>query len=530
MFENNKQKTAIIIGAGPAGLTAALELLDKTDIKPVIFEMSSDIGGLSKTVKYKGNRIDIGGHRFFSKSDFVMKWWEEMMPVQGAPSSDDLKLKREIPLSKKAGAPDPEIEDKVLLIRQRLSRIFFLRKFFEYPVKLSYNTLSNLGIVRVVKIITSYIKARLFPEKDEKTLEGFFINRFGKELYEIFFKYYTEKLWGKKCTEISSDWGAQRVKGVSISKAVRHAVKSIFVKDNSLTQKNTETSLIGQFLYPKYGPGQMWEEAARKVIEKGGKIILDSRAIGFTYDGNKFIEGEFQNTVSGEIKTLTADYFFSTMPVKDLINGLGNNVPIGVKEIAEGLEYRDFITVGLLLNKLKIMNESKIPSVNGIIPDNWVYVQDRDVKMLRVQIFNNWSPYLLNDSDKVWVGIEYTCNEGDELWNKSDKEMSDFAVKEMENTGMAGKEDVLDSVVIRMQKAYPVYLGAYYEFHKIREFVDRFENLFLIGRNGMHRYNNMDHSMLSAMKAVENITKGDSSKDAIWEVNAEKEYHEEKAA
>ena len=521
------QKIAIIIGAGPAGLTAAYELLDKSDIKPVIYEMTGDIGGISKTVNYKGNRIDIGGHRFFSKANRIMKWWENILPLQGAPSKDDLLLERNVPLSKEDYAPDPEKTDRVMLIRRRLSRIFFLRKFFNYPVSLNYKTFSHLGPIRIIKIILSYMKIQLFPIR-ESSLEDFFINRFGKELYLTFFKDYTEKVWGVPCNKIKPEWGVQRIKGLSVTKAVLHAIKNITSKDSSITQKKTETSLIEQFLYPKFGPGQMWEEVARIVQDRGGEIHLMHRAIGLKADNNKVIEIKIEDQMTGEVNTQKGDYFFSTMPVKELIEYFDGNVPQQVKEVAQGLLYRDFITVGLLLRKLKIRNDTKIKTINNNIPDNWIYIQERDVKLARLQIFNNWSPYMVKDVHTVWIGLEYVCNEGDMLWNKSDGDLSEFAAGELSKIGIIDKEDVLDSIVIRMPKTYPAYFGSYEQFDMIRNFTDMFENLFLIGRNGMHRYNNQDHSMLTAMAAVENIISNIRSKENIWNINAEKEYHEEK--
>jgi protoporphyrinogen oxidase len=523
----NKKK-AIIIGAGPAGLTAAYELLERTDIKPVIFEMTCDIGGISKTINYKGNRIDIGGHRFFSKSEKVMDWWQNIMPLMGAPAKDDILLNRKIELSTKLDAPDPETTDKVMLIRNRLSRIFFLRKFFDYPVTLNLNTFFNLGLIRIIRIITSYSKIKLFPIKNEKSLEDFFINRFGNELYLTFFKDYTEKVWGVPCNKIKPEWGAQRIKGLSISKAVIHAIKKHFKKNKSISQKGIETSLIEKFLYPKLGPGQMWEEVAKIIQEKGGELHLNHKVIVINYSGLKILNINVKETDSENIKTISGDYFFSTMPVKELIQSMGNNIPSEVKQVADGLMYRDFITVGLLLKKLKLKNNTKIKTINNIIPDNWVYIQERDVKLARIQIFNNWSPYLVNDLNNVWIGLEYICSEEDELWNKSDAEIVQFAIYELLKIDFINKEDIIDSVVIRMKKAYPAYFGAYDKFHIIRDFIDKFENLFLIGRNGMHRYNNQDHSMLTAMAAVQNIINGMSAKNNIWDVNAEKEYHEVK--
>lgn len=526
-------ETAIIIGAGPAGLTAAYELLNKTNIKPIIFEMSGDIGGISKTVNYKGNRIDIGGHRFFSKSDRVMQWWQNIIPVQGAPSKDDLILDiayqnktRSVKLTEKG--PDPEKSDAVMLIRGRLSRIFFLRRFFNYPVSLNKNTIANLGIVRMIRIGLSYIKARLFPIKTEKSLEDFFINRFGKELYLTFFKDYTEKVWGVPCNIIKPEWGAQRIKGLSITKAVIHALKQIFSRDKSLEQKNTETSLIEQFMYPKFGPGQVWETVAGMVEEKGGKIYKHNTVTGIKHSGNKITEISTKDEKTGEIKIQKGDYFFSTMPVKELIESFDSGVPNDVKEVAHGLMYRDFITVGLLLKKLKIKNETKTKTVNNIIPDNWIYIQERDVKIGRLQIFNNWSPYMVKDLNTVWIGLEYFCNRGDELWSMPDEKFIQFAIDELEKIDIIYKEDVLDSTIIRIPNTYPAYFGTYDKFDVIRNFTDKFENLFLVGRNGMHRYNNQDHSMLTAMVAVENIINGIKTKDNIWEVNVEMEYHEEK--
>lgn len=527
------QKTAVIVGAGPAGLTAAYEFVTKTDIKPIIFEMTNDIGGISKTVNYKGNRMDIGGHRFFSKSDRVMNWWQNILPIQTAPTQEDLivdltyqQKKKSILLSKEN--PNTHDPDKVMLVRNRMSRIFFLRKFFDYPVTLNLNTISNLGIIRIIKIMLSYVRIRIFPIRQEKSLEDFFINRFGKELYLTFFKDYTEKVWGVSCTQIKPEWGAQRIKGLSVTKTIMHAIKSILKKEKSIEQKNVETSLIEKFLYPKFGPGQMWEEVARVVTEKGAELHKSKSIVGIKYNGTKIDHVEVKDLNSGEIHIQKADYFFSTMPVKDLILGMGSQVPKEVSRVANGLMYRDFITVGLLLKKLKIKNTSNKAEHSNICPDNWIYIQERDVKIGRLQVFNNWSPYLVKDPNTVWLGLEYFCNVGDELWNKQDSEFLKFAVEELTKIDIIEKDAVLDGVVVRMPKTYPAYFGTYDEFQVIRNFTDKLENLFLVGRNGMHRYNNQDHSMLTAMVAVENIMKGVTSKENIWAVNVEQEYHEEK--
>ena len=520
-------KSAIIIGAGPAGLTAAYELLLKTDIKPIIFEATNDIGGISKTINYKGNRIDLGGHRFFSKSERVMKWWQNIFPLQGTPSKDDLLLDRKIPLSMEKDAPDPQKEDNVLLVRSRLSRIFFLRKFFDYPISLNLKTLKNLGMLRIIRIGWSYLNIRFFPIKIEKNLEDFFINRFGRELYLTFFKDYTEKVWGVPCNKIKQEWGIQRIRGLSISKAIIHALKNIFSMDTSIGQKKTETSLIKQFLYPKYGPGQLWEKVAELVSENGGEVNLNRKIVGIEIDENRITDVIIRDEKTGNEFKMKGDYFLSTMPVKDLINSMTDQVPKEVKKLSEGLIYRDFITVGILLKRMKIKNETKLKTLNNIVPDNWIYIQDRDVKVGRLQIFNNWSPYMVKDESNVWIGLEYFCSEGDELWSMPDSKFKKFAINEFCKIDIIEKEDVLDSVVIRMPKTYPAYFGSYESFDEIREFTNKHVNLFLIGRNGMHRYNNQDHSMLTAMMAVENIINDIKTKDNIWDVNKEQEYHEE---
>ena len=522
------RKTCIVIGAGPGGLTAGHELLEKTAIQPVILETTGDIGGISKTVKFKGNRIDIGGHRFFSKSDRVMKWWQDIFPLQGAPSRDDMLLGRSIPRSSDPDAPDPEKTDAVLLVRKRLSRILYMRKFFNYPISPDLETINRLGWIRTLRIGLSYMNARLFPIRTEKSLEDFFINRFGRELYQTFFRDYTEKVWGIPCSKINPEWGAQRIKGLSISKALHHAIKRLTSRDTSLGQKETETSLIEQFLYPKYGPGQLWEEVADRITRKGGIIRLHHQVTEIRHDGEKILEVATKNGSDGGKTRWACDYLISTMPVKDLVQSLQPQAPDAVREVADGLGYRNFITTGLLLKKLKVANDTSIRTVNGIIPDNWIYVQESDVKLGRIQVFNNWSPYMVGDMNNIWLGLEYFCDDGDALWTLSDPEMIRLAARELSRIGFCEENDVIDGVAIRMPKTYPAYFGTYGQFDRIRNYTDAFPNLFLIGRNGMHRYNNMDHSMLTAMAAVDNIVAGVRSKSNIWEVNTEEEYHEAK--
>ena len=522
------EKKAIIIGAGPAGLTAALELQRQTDVRPIVLEMSGDIGGIAKTVNYKGNRIDIGGHRFFSKSDRVMDWWMEIMPVEATPDggSEITYHRRTTKIEAGDAPPDPETTDLVMLVRERLSRIYFLRKFFSYPISLSPATLSGLGLFRTIRIGLSYMKSVLFPIRNESNLEEFFINRFGRELYGTFFKDYTEKVWGTDCRDISAEWGAQRIKGLSITKAVSHFVKSLFKSKGGgdVRQKEAETSLIERFLYPKHGPGQLWEEVARQVVENGGEVRMHSMCTGISTNGSSVRAIQVTDT-SGDRSQyeLEGDYFFSTMPMQDLVRAIDGDVPDEVREVSEGLVYRDFITVGVLAKRLEIgEGQATFPK------DNWIYVQEPDVQVGRLQIFNNWSPYMVASPDTVWVGLEYFCNEGDELWEKSDAELQELAVEELAAIDILEPENALDSVVIRVPKTYPAYFGSYDRFDTLREYVDCFENLFLVGRNGMHKYNNQDHSMLTAMLAVENVRDGRTDKRNLWDVNTEEEYHEEK--
>ena len=523
-------KTALIIGAGPAGLTAAYELLLRTDVRPIVLEKSEYMGGISRTVNYKGNRIDIGGHRFFSKSDRVMNWWMNVMPLEarnGTPTSISYQSKtRDIETSTQG--PDPQTTDKVMLIRHRKSRIYFLRRFFDYPIKLSKETLQKLGFTRTVKIGISYMRAVAVQIKPEKSLEEFLINRFGRELYLLFFKSYTEKVWGVPCDQISAEWGAQRIKGLSITKAITHFVKSTFggKKSGDLQQKGTETSLIEQFMYPKLGPGQLWEYVAQTVQKKGGCVMTGWNVEKLHVNGKRLQAVTAIHEESGERRTFEADYFFSTMPVKELINALDAQVPANVREVSNGLMYRDFITVGLLLKRLQVRDDS--PHGAKLLSDNWIYIQEPDVLVGRMQIFNNWSPYMVKDPSLVWVGLEYFCYDTDDLWKKPDDEMIALAKEEIERIGIISREDVVDATVIHMPKTYPAYFGTYDRFGEVRDYVNDFENLFLVGRNGMHKYNNQDHSMLTAMTAVDNIAAGITDKSNLWAVNTEMEYHEER--
>jgi protoporphyrinogen oxidase len=411
-----------------------------------------------------------------------------------------------------------------MLVRERKSRIFFLRKFFDYPIALSLDTIKKLGLIRTAGIAASYVRRVLFPLREQTNLEQFFINRFGEKLYRTFFKSYTEKVWGVPCTQIDADWGAQRIKELSVWKTIKHfARKKLRRKPEGVSQKDTQTSLIERFLYPKYGPGQMWEEVARKVREMGGAVIMGQAVQGIQTRENRVV-GVTTVDRLGNSYVYDGDFFFSTMPIRELIRSIKTVVPGKVREVSDGLMYRDFITVGLLLEDLNVKDQTK--QGQSLIPDNWIYIQEPDVLAGRLQIFNNWSPWMVSDPEKVWIGVEYFCNEGDRLWTQSDAEMKDLAVKELVCLGIIRRSALVDSVVLRMPKAYPAYFGTYARFNEIRQFLDRFENLFLIGRNGMHRYNNQDHSMLTAMTAVDNIIAGRKDKANIWDVNTEMEYHE----
>jgi len=524
--------TAVIIGAGPAGLTAALELLRRTSIRPLVLEKSGYMGGISRTVAYKGNRIDIGGHRFFSKSDRVMDWWMSVAPVESAPESQHrlayqgqervVSSSNGKPVSR-GHSPDSSKSGPVMLVRPRKSRIFFLRKLFDYPLKLNLATVRKLGPLRTLKAGLSYLASALRPIRPENTLEDFLINRFGRNLYGTFFKSYTEKVWGVPCDQISAEWGAQRIKGLSLRKAILHHFKKLFdAGPEEIGQKDTETSLIEKFFYPKLGPGQLWEEVARRVRSDGGEILTGWTVCGIHTSG-ECVTGVTARNDAGEQRFFPAQYVFSTMPVKELIQAFDVAPPREVREVSNGLMYRDFITVGLLLNRLKISDQGEQP-----LKDTWIYIQEPDVLVGRLQIFNNWSPYLVSDPEKVWIGLEYFCYENDELWRKPDQEMIDFAVREAEKIGIVARADVLDATVLRMEKTYPAYFGTYHRFPVVRDYVDRFANLFLVGRNGMHKYNNQDHSMLTAMTAVDNIVEGRRDKSNIWAVNTEMDYHEVK--
>ncbi len=515
------KKKVVIVGAGPAGLTAAYELLNKSkDYDVIVLEESNQVGGLSKTVNYKGNRMDMGGHRFFSKDQRVNDWWEHMLPTQGSLPKDDKILKRRSTLKK--GGPNPDKEDRVMLRRNRLSRIFFKNKFFDYPVSLKLSTIKNMGFVTTIIVGFSYLKACLFKKK-ENSLEDFYINRFGKKLYSMFFENYTENLWGRHPSEISPEWGAQRVKGLSIIAILKDIFGKMFKKKN----RKVETSLIEEFSYPKLGPGELWEITAQEIEKMGGKVLLNSKVTGI--HKNKTVIDHVTYLKDGKKVEIKCDYFISSMPIKDLVDDM-NNVPKKYKDIALNLPYRDYITIGVLLNKLNLKNETNIKTINNIIPDNWVYVHNKNVKMGRFQVYNNWSPYLVKDlNNTVWMGLEYFCNENDNMWNMTDEEFAKMGIEEMLKIKLIdSKDSVLDYHVERVKKAYPAYFDSYKDIEVLKDYLNKIDNLYCIGRNGQHRYNNIDHSMVTSFETINNIINGIKDKSNIWNVNTEKEYHEEK--
>jgi protoporphyrinogen oxidase len=503
----------VILGAGPAGLTAAYELAQRGLRDIVVLEATGDIGGLSKTVNHRGNRIDIGGHRFFSKSDWVMDWWLRMLPLVPGEEQGGFEIayqgrRRPVEAAKHSDAQPG------MLVRSRLSRIYFNGRFFDYPLKANLETALKLGVARCLLFGASYLKAKLWP-RPERSLEDFFINRFGRRLYLQVFTSYTEKGWGAPCTEISAEWGAQRVKSMSVGKALRHALRRLLRLDHGAAQA---TSLIERFLYPRHGPGLMWETTAQAVRGLGVEIVMRSPVTRLELSGGA-VRAAVATGADGVERRYEAEFVISSMAVKDLVEALDPAPPPAVREIGSALQYRDFITVGLLYRRLA-----------RPLPDNWIYVQEPGVQVGRLQIFNNWSPSMVADADQAWIGMEYFCREGDALWAARDEQLLALARAEMGKLRLAEPRDFLDGVVIRMPKAYPAYYGAYARFAEVRRYLDAVPNLFLVGRNGMHRYNNQDHSMLSARLAVEAIVSGSSDKSAIWNVNVDDEYHEEKPA
>lgn len=517
-------RTALIIGGGPAGLTAAYELLKGSkasgDIKVIVFEESQLLGGISKTVEYNGNRMDMGGHRFFSKDPRVNQWWKDMLPMQGAPAYDDILLNRMPPLA--SGGPDPEKEDRVMLTRNRVSRIYFDRKFFDYPISLRWETFKNMGLITTLQAGFSYLAAVLHKRK-ENSLEDFYINRFGRKLYSMFFEKYTENLWGRSPAEIDPSWGAQRAKGLSVMAVIADMFRKLLPgKKNG----HVETSLIEEFSYPKLGPGQLWDVTGAEIEKMGGQILRGCRVERLHKDADNHITG-LTYEKDGQEFSMDGDIFISSMPIKDLVGGM-NDVPEREAAIAAGLPYRDYMTLGVLVPKLNLINKTRIATVSNIVPDDWIYVHDRTVQMGRFQIYNNWSPYMVKDlKNTVWVGLEYFCNEGDSLWKMTEKEFSDFATREMVQMGLIDSTGcVIDTHMEKVKKAYPAYFDTYKDMDVLRDYLNTIDNLYCVGRNGQHRYNNIDHSMVTSFETVHNILNNVRTRDNIWNVNTEQEYHE----
>jgi protoporphyrinogen oxidase len=461
----------VIIGGGPAGLTAAYQLA-KAGRRAVVLEKDHIVGGISRTATYKGYRFDIGGHRFFTKMPAVEALWREVLA-----EADFLR-------------------------RQRLSRIYFNKRFFHYPLR-AMNTLQGLGLWNSALILASYLQAQLAPQPREDTFEQWVSNRFGPRLYRTFFKTYTEKVWGIPCHEISAEWGAQRIKGLSLLSAVKNAL----LQQQSTHKSRVIKTLIDAFDYPRLGPGMMWETVAELVQARGHEVRFGAEVQKIRRQGDRVVAVE----TTGE--AVAGTHFISSMPLRELIQKLDPPAPSAVRAAADGLKYRDFLTVALILNRREVF------------PDNWIYIHDPAVKMGRIQNFKNWSPDMVPDANTTCLGLEYFCFEGDGLWTMTDQALIDLGKQELEALGLARAAEVVDGTVVRMPKAYPVYDGAYSEHLRVvREFLTTFSNLQVVGRNGMHRYNNQDHSMYTAMLAVKNI--GGARHD-LWNVNDDQEYHEE---
>jgi protoporphyrinogen oxidase len=469
----------IVIGAGPAGLTAGY-LLSKNRVPVLVLEADPEyVGGIARTARYKGYHFDIGGHRFFSKSNEVEDLWTELLP-------DDL------------------------LVRPRSSRIYYRGKFFTYPLKAG-EALQRLGVLEAARCVLSYARARLRPVRNPVSFEDWVSNQFGHRLFDIFFKTYTEKVWGMSCKEISADWAAQRIKGLSLSSAIRNA---LFPERRSRSKGPVIKTLIDSFRYPRRGPGMMWEAAARRTRELGGEVRLGAKVVGCRWDATA---GRWVVTyhAAGQTHEVSGEHVISSAPVRELVNGLVPVVPEATRTAANALRYRDFLTVVLILKD------------RNLFSDNWIYIHDPSVKVGRVQNFKSWSPEMVPDPEMTCYGLEYFCFEGDGLWEASDAELIECGRQEIAKIGLARPEDVVDGCVVRQRKAYPVYDGSYQEhLATIRaELEQNYPNLHLVGRNGMHKYNNQDHAMMTAMLCVRNILAGEPLYD-LWRVNQDAEYHE----
>jgi protoporphyrinogen oxidase len=473
-------KSVAIIGAGPAGLTAAY-LLSKQGVEVTVLEADPVyVGGIARTAQFKGYRFDIGGHRFFSKSKEVEDFWSEVLPHD-------------------------------MLDRPRSSRIFYRGKFFAYPLK-AFEALRKLGVLEAARCVLSYMKARCFPVKNPRSFQDWVSNQFGRRLFNIFFKTYTEKVWGMSCTEISADWAAQRIKGLSLKTAI---LSAILPKKKPKNRGQVIKTLIDSFRYPRLGPGQLWEACADRIREMGGRIEMGQKVIGCSYDANDELWTVRHQDRDGVIHETTARHVISSAPMRQLVNGLKPHVSEQAVRAANALRYRDFLTVMLILKDRQLFD------------DNWIYIHDPSVKVGRVQNFKSWSPEMVPDPSMCCYGLEYFCFEGDGLWTSSDEGLIHQAKQELEKIGLAKAGDVLDGCVVRQQKAYPVYDDDYARHvTTIRtELAEKFPTLHLVGRNGMHKYNNQDHAMMTAMLCVQNILAERQVYD-LWQVNQDAEYHE----
>jgi protoporphyrinogen oxidase len=463
-----RDKPVLIVGAGPAGLTAAFELA-RNRLPVRIVEMSDHVGGISRTETRDGYRFDIGGHRFFSKNEEVNELWQEMLGEQ-------------------------------FLRVPRLSRIFFKGAFFDYPLA-PFRTLWKLGVFESAAIVLSYFHAKAFPQRDVKTFEQWVVNRFGRRLFNTFFKTYTEKVWGISCDKLSADWAAQRIKGLSLRAAVLHAILG----------NSDARSLIKEFDYPRYGPGQMWERFRDAVVDRGGEISVNSDAVRLAHDGDGNITSVAIES-GGALEHHPVSHVITSMPLPTLIERLDPAPPAAVLEAAKQLRHRDFLLVGLVVNRPQLF------------PDNWIYIHTPGVGVGRIQNFKNWSAQMLPDPGKTSLGMEYFCTRGDAIWNSSDEQLIAQATRELEQLGLASASEVEHGVVIRQPMAYPIYDDAYQaRIRIVRDYLETFENLQTVGRNGMHRYNNQDHSMLTGLYAARNVMGGDHD---LWNINTERSYHE----
>lgn len=534
------KKHIVVVGAGPAGISFSDRLLELSDeFRITILEKSQYIGGISKTVNFQGNRIDIGGHRFFSKSDEVMHWWAQKFPVSIEGNTEDFELKyqgntKSIPNGFRIASEKEQESSNVLLLRDRKSRIIHEKKLYDYPLKMNKKTLSNIGTLRLIQVSMSYIKSKL-KSSEPRNLEEFIISRFGKTLYKMFFESYTEKVWGRHPSEISAEWGAQRIKGLSIRKILQDIASKTFSKlkkeeQVDISQKNVETSLIEKFLYPKYGPGQIWEFVAKELEQRECVTIhMRSNLTGIEVDTQSNTTKVIYSNSEGESKELDCDFVISTMPISHLVESLsidekGKELSRSTFNSAKKLPYRDFLTVGILLRDFHGPNREELD-------DTWLYVQEPNVKVGRIQIFNNWSPYMVEKEEYKWVGLEYFCQEGDTLWSMNKNELINLGLQELCELGLCNQSDFLKGTVLKEEKTYPAYFDSYADIENIKKELIQIKPLFLIGRNGMHKYNNQDHSMLTAFRTAEIIASGNIDyklKESVWDINTEQEYHETK--